>query len=57
MSQIINTTDLYFIGGDVTDTDGWVIFGELPGPTAGDSRWIKVMISLRFKLPDYNCYG
>ena len=29
------------------------IFGELPVdlPTVGDSRWFKVMISLRFKLP------
>ena len=30
---------------------------ELLVPTIGDSRWFKVMTSLRFKLPDYNCYG
>ena len=34
-----------------------MIFGELPVPTVGDSRWFKVMINLRFKLPDYNYYG
>ena len=35
----------------------WAIFGELPVHTVCDSRRFKVMISLRFKLPDYNCYG
>ena len=32
----------------------WAIFGELPVHTVCDSRRFKVMISLRFKLPDYN---
>ena len=53
LSQIINTTDLEFIGGDFTDTHeaAQAIFGELHVPTVGDSRWFKVMISSRLKLP------
>ena len=58
MSQIITTTARFIIywGWRYRHARGWAIFEELL-PTVGDCRWSKVMISLRFKRPDYNCYG
>ena len=49
---------IYWGGRRYRHSRGWAIFGSYRyRSTVGDSRWFKVMISLRFKLPDYNYYG
>ena len=51
MSQIINTTDLYFIGGDGTDTDE---AGDIWGAT-GTYIWRQQMVQSNDRFTVLNC--